>query len=50
MDKVKVFKKEMNNINYNMNSENKINNKDIMLTFKDFEGKPNFNCKVQELF
>jgi hypothetical protein len=48
MDKVKVFKKEMNNINYNMNSENKINNKDIMLTFKDFEGKPNFNCKVQE--
>jgi hypothetical protein len=37
MDKVKVFKKEMNNINYNMNSENKINNKDIMLTFKDFQ-------------
>ena len=48
MDKVKLFKKEMHNINYNMNSENKINNKDIMLTFKDFEGKPNFNCKVQE--
>ena len=48
MDKVKVFKKEMNNINYNMNSENKINNKDIMLQFKDFEGKSNFNCKVQE--
>lgn len=48
MDKVKVFKKEMNNINYNMNSENKINNKDIMLTFKDFEGKRDFNCKVQE--
>ncbi len=48
MDKVKVFKKKMNNINYNMNSENKINNKDIMLTFKDFEGKSNFNCKVEE--
>jgi hypothetical protein len=48
MDKVKVFKKEINNINYNMNSENKINNKDIMLTFKDFQGKRDFNCKVPE--
>lgn len=48
MDKVKVFKKEMNNINYNMNSEKKMNNKDIMLTFKDFEGKSDFNCKVKE--
>ena len=48
MDKVKLFKKEINNINYNMNSENKINNKDIMLTFKDFQGKRDFNCKVQE--
>ena len=51
MYKVKVFKKEVNKIIYNnMNAENKINNKDIMLTFKDFEGKPNFNCKVQEFF
>ena len=49
MDKVKVFKKETNNINYNMNSENKINNKDIMLTFKDFKGKSNFNCKVDPI-
>ena len=48
MDKVKVFKKEMNNINYNMNSENKINNKDIMLTFKDFQGKKDYNCKVED--
>jgi len=48
MDKVKVFKKEMNNNNYNMNSEKKMINKDIMLTFKDFQGKSNFNCKVQE--
>ena len=50
MDKVKVFKKEMNNINYNMNSENKINNKDIMLTFKDFQGKRDYNCKVEEFY
>jgi len=49
MDKVKVFKKEtISKIKYNMNSENKILNKDIMLTFKDFQGKSNFNCKVQE--
>jgi len=48
MDKEKVFKKEMININYNMNAENKMINKDIMLTFKDFQGKRDFNCKVQE--
>jgi hypothetical protein len=49
MDKVKVFKKETNNIIYNMNSGNKINNKDIMLQFKDFKGKSNFNCKVDPM-
>lgn len=49
MDKVKVFKKEMNNINYNMNSENKITNKDIMLQFKDFKGQKDFNCKVDPI-
>ena len=46
MDKVKVFKKKMYNINYNMNSENKITNKDIMLQFKDFKGQSNFQAFV----